>query len=117
MGVWSLRGAGLGHFQTFAVGLVELSQCMLICNCGPLQDNLAMAAIRFLTTLARSVHSGLFQDDAVLQQACPPCPSPPASSTSNMSRTMPPHGKACSFQQASAAQDIHTSAAAQAAGL
>ena len=40
-----------------------------------------MAAIRFLTTLARSVHSGLFQDDAVLQQACPPCPSPPAPST------------------------------------
>jgi hypothetical protein len=33
------------------------------------QDGLAMAAIRFLTTLAKSVHSALFQDDAVLQQA------------------------------------------------
>ena len=28
-----------------------------------------MAAIRFLTTLAKSVHSALFQDDAVLKQA------------------------------------------------
>ena len=33
-----------------------------------------MAAIRFLTTLAKSVHSALFQDDAVLQQARGACP-------------------------------------------
>ena len=30
-----------------------------------------MAAIRFLTTLAKSVHSALFQDDAVLKQVRP----------------------------------------------
>jgi exportin-2 (importin alpha re-exporter) len=40
------------------------------------QDNLAMSAIRFLTTLVKGVHHGLFQDEKVLQQARPP--SPPA---------------------------------------
>ena len=36
----------------------------------PVQDNLAMSAIRFLTTLVKGVHHGLFQDDKVLQQVC-----------------------------------------------
>lgn len=36
----------------------------------PGQDNLAMAAIRFLTTVARSVHCKLFADPAVLKQIC-----------------------------------------------
>jgi exportin-2 (importin alpha re-exporter) len=34
------------------------------------QDGLAMAATRFLTTVARSVHHGLFKEPAVLQQVC-----------------------------------------------
>lgn len=34
------------------------------------QDNLAMAATRFLTTVARSVHHGLFAEASVLQQIC-----------------------------------------------
>jgi hypothetical protein len=34
------------------------------------QDNLAMSAIRFLTTVARSVHHTLFQGPGVLQQVC-----------------------------------------------
>ncbi|KIZ00248.1 putative Exportin-2 [Monoraphidium neglectum] len=34
------------------------------------QDNLAMAATRFLTTVARSVHHKLFAEAAVLQQVC-----------------------------------------------
>ena len=40
-----------------------------------LQDNLAMSAIRFLTALAKSVHSKLFSDDSTLKQvhlASPP---------------------------------------------
>lgn len=36
----------------------------------PGQDNLAMAAIAFLTAVARSVHFGLFGDAAVLKQVC-----------------------------------------------
>ncbi|EIE27359.1 Cse1-domain-containing protein [Coccomyxa subellipsoidea C-169] len=36
----------------------------------PGQDNLAMSAIRFLTTLVKGVHHGLFQDEKVLQQVC-----------------------------------------------
>lgn len=34
------------------------------------QDNLAMAATRFLTTVARSVHHALFAEASVLQQIC-----------------------------------------------
>ena len=34
----------------------------------PVQDNLAMSAIRFLTALAKSVHSKLFSDDSTLKQ-------------------------------------------------
>jgi exportin-2 (importin alpha re-exporter) len=34
------------------------------------QDNLAMSAIRFLTTVARSVHCKLFADAAVMRQVC-----------------------------------------------
>jgi exportin-2 (importin alpha re-exporter) len=34
------------------------------------QDALAMAATRFLTTVARSVHSGLFAEEGVLRQVC-----------------------------------------------
>ena len=33
-----------------------------------MQDNLAMSAIRFLTALAKSVHSKLFSDDSTLKQ-------------------------------------------------
>ena len=36
----------------------------------PGQDNLAMAAIAFLTAVARSVHYGLFGDAGVLKQVC-----------------------------------------------
>lgn len=36
----------------------------------PGQDNLAMNAIRFLTTVAKSVHSKLFADPAALKQIC-----------------------------------------------
>jgi hypothetical protein len=35
-----------------------------------LQDNLVMAAIRFLTTVSRSVHYTLFGAAGVLQQIC-----------------------------------------------
>ena len=41
--------------------------------CGALlhaQDNLAMAAIRFLTTVARGVHHGLFRSEGVLREVC-----------------------------------------------
>ena len=34
------------------------------------QDNLAMSAIRFLTTVARSVHHTLFKEPSVLRQIC-----------------------------------------------
>jgi exportin-2 (importin alpha re-exporter) len=34
------------------------------------QDNLAMSAIRFLTTVAGSVHHGLFRDADALRQIC-----------------------------------------------
>ncbi|KAK9798958.1 hypothetical protein WJX73_010520 [Symbiochloris irregularis] len=34
------------------------------------QDNLAMAAIRFLTTVARGVHHALFQSEGVLREVC-----------------------------------------------
>ncbi len=71
----SLRATGLAPPLSSMLGAQLQLKCFPGCVCGPLQDNLAMAAIRFLTTLARSVHSGLFQDDAVLQQACPPCPT------------------------------------------
>lgn len=36
----------------------------------PGQDNLAMNAIRFLTTVAKSVHCKLFADATVLKQVC-----------------------------------------------
>lgn len=36
----------------------------------PGQDNLTMNAIRFLTTVAKSVHSKLFADANVLKQIC-----------------------------------------------
>lgn len=36
----------------------------------PPQDNLAMAATRFLTTVARSVHHALFRGADVLKQVC-----------------------------------------------
>ncbi|KAG1661631.1 hypothetical protein FOA52_002861 [Chlamydomonas sp. UWO 241] len=36
----------------------------------PGQDNLVMAAIRFLTTVCRSVHYGLFSNAGALQQIC-----------------------------------------------
>jgi hypothetical protein len=36
----------------------------------PPQDNLAMAAIRFLTTVSKSVHHGLFGEPTALQQIC-----------------------------------------------
>jgi exportin-2 (importin alpha re-exporter) len=44
----------------------------LLISVGPAtgQDNLAMAAITFLTTVAKSVHFGLFGDAAVLKQVC-----------------------------------------------
>ena len=38
----------------------------------PLQDNLAMDAINFLTTVARSVHYKLFADPSALQQVMHP---------------------------------------------
>jgi exportin-2 (importin alpha re-exporter) len=44
--------------------------CWLQVSNRPGQDNLAMAAIRFLTTVARSVHSKLFADPSVLKQIC-----------------------------------------------
>lgn len=34
------------------------------------QDNLAMSAIRFLTTVSKSVHHTLFADAGALQQIC-----------------------------------------------
>ena len=40
-------------------------------DCMLLQDNLAMSAIRFLTALAKSVHSKLFSDDSTLKQVQP----------------------------------------------
>ena len=39
-------------------------------NCVHAQDNLAMAAIRFLTTVARGVHHGLFRSEGVLREVC-----------------------------------------------
>ncbi|KAH7622261.1 putative Exportin-2 [Nannochloris sp. 'desiccata'] len=44
----------------------------LLISVGPAtgQDHLAMAAITFLTTVAKSVHFGLFGDAAVLKQVC-----------------------------------------------
>jgi exportin-2 (importin alpha re-exporter) len=44
----------------------------LLISVGPAtgQDNLAMAAITFLTTVAKSVHFGLFGDAVVLKQVC-----------------------------------------------
>ena len=41
-------------------------------DCLLLQDNLAMSAIRFLTALAKSVHSKLFSDDSTLKQVQTP---------------------------------------------
>ena len=38
--------------------------------CPVLQDNLVMNAIRFLTTVSRSVHYQLFQGAGALQQIC-----------------------------------------------
>jgi len=35
-----------------------------------LQDNLAMSAIRFLTTVASGVHHALFKDENTLKQVC-----------------------------------------------
>ena len=39
-----------------------------------LQDNLAMAAIRFLNTVAAGVHHSLFNNEGVLCQVCPCMP-------------------------------------------
>ncbi|WIA07912.1 hypothetical protein OEZ85_007391 [Tetradesmus obliquus] len=53
--------------QTFVTDVWHL--LMQVSN-RPGQDNLAMAAIRFLTTVARSVHCTLFADPSVLKQIC-----------------------------------------------
>ncbi len=40
------------------------------CDWNKLQDNLAMNAIRFLTTVASGVHHALFKDENTLKQVC-----------------------------------------------
>ena len=39
-----------------------------------MQDNLAMAAIRFLNTIAAGTRSSLFGSEASLRQVCPSVP-------------------------------------------
>lgn len=55
------------HLETFVSDVWQL-----LVSVGPAtgQDNLAMAAIAFLTTVARSVHYTLFGDANVLKQVC-----------------------------------------------
>eukprot|EP00879_Flechtneria_rotunda_P024675 GHRR01026177.1.p1 GENE.GHRR01026177.1~~GHRR01026177.1.p1 ORF type:complete len:383 (+),score=119.03 GHRR01026177.1:288-1436(+) len=60
--------------EEFAKDLPRFAQavCNLLLQVSnrPGQDNLAMSAIRFLTTVARSVYSKLFADPNVLKQIC-----------------------------------------------
>jgi len=55
------------HLEVFVQDVWQL-----LISVGPAtgQDNLAMAAINFLTTVAKSVHFALFGDAAVLKQVC-----------------------------------------------
>lgn len=53
--------------QQFAA---DVWQLLVNVSVKPGQDNLAMSAIRFLTTVAKSVHYTLFQDPSVLKQIC-----------------------------------------------
>lgn len=46
------------------------------CTCACAQDGLAMNAIRFLTTVAKSVHHELFRNEDVLKQVRPCATSP-----------------------------------------
>ena len=59
-------GLGLPHAGVPAYGILSID-----CRAQQqvhVQDNLAMSAIRFLTALAKSVHSKLFSDDSTLKQ-------------------------------------------------
>uniref|UniRef100_A0A7S3VJD6 Importin N-terminal domain-containing protein n=1 Tax=Dunaliella tertiolecta TaxID=3047 RepID=A0A7S3VJD6_DUNTE len=55
------------YLQTFVTDVWSL---LMKVTLKPGQDNLAMSAIRFLTTVSKSVHHKLFADAATLQQIC-----------------------------------------------
>ncbi|GFR48907.1 hypothetical protein Agub_g10856 [Astrephomene gubernaculifera] len=55
------------HLQRFAA---SVWQVLMKVSPKPGQDNLAMAAIKFLNTIAKGVFSGLFAADGALQQIC-----------------------------------------------
>ena len=55
------------YLTTFAN---DVWQLLVKVSPAPGQDHLAMAALRFLTTLAHSVHAKLFGDAATLKQIC-----------------------------------------------
>ena len=55
------------YLTTFAN---DVWQLLVKVSPAPGQDGLAMAALRFLTTLSRSVHAKLFGDAATLKQIC-----------------------------------------------
>ncbi|KAG2501736.1 hypothetical protein HYH03_000236 [Edaphochlamys debaryana] len=55
------------HLQRFAA---SVWQVLMKVSHKPGQDNLAMAAIKFLNTIAKGVFSGLFAADGALQQIC-----------------------------------------------
>ena len=50
--------------------LQDVWQLLMSVTQAPGQDRLAMAAISFLTAVARSVHSALLADPATLRQVC-----------------------------------------------
>lgn len=55
------------YLQTFVTDVWSL---LLTVTLKPGQDNLAMSAIRFLTTVSKSVHHRLFADPSALKQIC-----------------------------------------------
>jgi len=59
------------EFQAYLSTFVHVVwELLLKVSAKPGQDRLAMAAIRFLTTVSRSVHCTLFQDAGALQKIC-----------------------------------------------